>query len=212
MPRRSGMIRSQTESTGIVSPDPDHPIPQAPPTERSVPADLGSDVAVVYEQLRQIARTLMARERPGQTLQATALVHEALLRLTGGKSSSPVPDRGHFVMTAAEVMRHVLVDRARAKTSGKRGGDVEREDWDRVEIPVTHDFSIEHMELVDRAVSRLEEHNPRWAAIVQLRYFVGMSIEETAQQLGVAVTTVKDDWRFCRAWLRAEVSKLMGVK
>ena len=156
---------------------------------------------LVYAELRQIARAKMAREQPGHTLQPTALVHEAWLRLGDARFEN----RAHFFGAAAEAMRRILVERARWKRRGKRGGGVEHVDVDEIEIaaPVAND---DELLAIHDALDRLAAHDPRKAELVKLRYFAGLSFEETAGVLGISVPTAHRDWAYARAWLHQEIA------
>lgn len=151
---------------------------------------------LVYDELRAMARARMQCERPGQTLQATALVHEAWLRLGEG----PFANRAHFFSAAAEAMRRILVDRARWKHREKHGANAEHCELDIVEIaaPVADN---DELLAVHEAVDQLAAHDSRKAELVKLRYFAGMSFEEAADVLGISVPTAKRDWAYARAWL-----------
>ena len=154
----------------------------------------------VYAELRQIARGKMQRERPGQTLQATALVHEAWLRLGG----APFENRAHFFGAAAEAMRRILVERARRKLALRHGGGLERLDVDEIEIagPTEKD---DELLAVDEALEKFTAEDREKAELVKLRYFVGLTIEEAAEILGISPPTAKRHWTFARAWLYAEI-------
>lgn len=181
---------------------------------------------LVYDELRKLAAARLAQESPGQTLQATALVHEAYLRLvkspvrastsqvsasqasperTSGKFESPVEtaprwdSRGHFFAAAAEAMRRILVDRARRQGSAKRGGGRERVAFDEATLVSTG--PSEDVLALDEALSRFEGVDPRAAELVKLRYFAGLTIPEAAQSLGVSPRTADDIWAYARAWL-----------
>ncbi|MBE2213096.1 MAG: sigma-70 family RNA polymerase sigma factor [Opitutaceae bacterium] len=164
---------------------------------------------LLYDELRRLAASKLAREAPGQTLQATALVHEAWLRLAGGRGQERAwNDRTHFVAVAAEVMRHILTDNARRKKAVRHGGGLERAGIDdsllQIAAPEGDD---DELLAVHEALDQLAAHDPRKAELVKLRYFVGMSIEETAQILGISMTTAKRDWTYARAWLFREISR-----
>jgi RNA polymerase sigma factor (TIGR02999 family) len=158
-------------------------------------------VPLVHDELRRVARRYMNRERPGQTLQATALVNEAYLRLIE-VTHVQWQNRAHFFAIAARVMRHLLVDAARARGNLKRGGGkrVSLDEAMLVERQPTGDVID-----VDRALTALEKLDPRKAQMVELRFFAGLSIEETAEAMKVSVDTVKRDWRFAKMWLLAEL-------
>lgn len=153
---------------------------------------------LVYDELRQLARINLARERPGHSLQATALVHEAYLRMLGGKSPS-WNDRGHFFCAAAEAMRRILIDHARKRGRAKRGGD--RVQVTLEDVAVGDGPPLEDLLALDEAIQRLEEQDPRMAEVVRLRFYAGLSVEETAMALEVSERTVKREWAVARAWL-----------
>ncbi|MFO1475214.1 MAG: sigma-70 family RNA polymerase sigma factor [Verrucomicrobiota bacterium] len=153
---------------------------------------------LVYEELRGLAAARMARERPGQTLQPTALVHEAWLRVAG--SGNPqFEGRGHFYAAAAEAMRRILIDRARRKAAQRHGGGQQRADLDEMEIgmPVEDPRLLE----INEALDRFAAIDPQKAELVKLRYFVGLSIPEAAEVLGISEPTAKRWWAYARAWL-----------
>jgi RNA polymerase sigma factor (TIGR02999 family) len=154
----------------------------------------------VYDELRKLARARLARERrPNQTLQPTALVHEAYLRVAGDGRDRRWDRRGHFFAAAAQAMRRILVDRARHYQRMKHGGDAEQVELDTAIMRA--DPSLTDLLAVDEALTRLEQSDPRKAQIVSLRYFAGLSIEETAGALDLSPATVKNEWAFARAWL-----------
>jgi RNA polymerase sigma factor (TIGR02999 family) len=162
---------------------------------------------LVYDELRRLAACRLAREALGQTLQPTALVHEAYLRLVDGErrgSSPPAWDnRGHFFATAAEAMRRILVENARRKQSLKRGGGLARQDLDpdRLAAPEAPDDLL----ALDEALARLAAAEPQVAELVKLRYFTGLTVQEAADVLGVSPRTADAWWAYARAWLRAEL-------
>jgi RNA polymerase sigma factor (TIGR02999 family) len=159
---------------------------------------------LVYEELRKLAQARMANER-AQTLQPTALVHEAFLRLVGEDAQKPQwQNRGHFFGAAAQAMRRILVERARHRGRLKHGGGRERVDLNAEAI-----VNPEATDLVslDAALDRLQQHDPRKAEIVLLRYFAGLSIEETARAISLSPATVKNEWAVARAWLHRELSR-----
>ena len=156
-------------------------------------------LTAVYEQLRRIAAAKMAAERPGHTLQPTALVHEAWLRL----GQQQFENRAHFFGAAAEAMRRILVDRARRKQRAKHGGGQDHLDLDGLEIAAPEDS--DELLAVHDALDRLAAHDARKAELVKLRYFAGLTFEECAALLGVSVATAQRDWRFARAWLHSAI-------
>jgi len=157
---------------------------------------------LVYEELRKLAAAKMARERPGQTLQATALVHEAWLRLAGTEQKR-WDNRRHFFAAAAEAMRRILVEKARRRQRIRHGGGMERVELDGIEIPAS--AREDQLIAVDDALAKLEREDPQKAEVVKLRYFVGMTNEETAETLGLSVATVERYWSFAKAWLFKEI-------
>jgi len=183
---------------------------------------------LVYDELRKLAAAKLAHEKPGQTLQATALVHEAYLRLVGGgervrdsgfggpsKTSplgpSPEPrapafnDRAHFFRAAAEAMRRILVDNARRKRSEKHGGELERRDLPEIAAP--QGLDLNDVVAVNDALERFEQHDPAKAELVKLRYFVGLTIEEAAAALGISHATAERHWTYAKTWLYRELAR-----
>lgn len=158
---------------------------------------------VVYGELRRIARALSARERPDHTLQPTAVVHEAYLRLVG-EESPRWENRAHFFAAAAEAMRRILIDHARRKASLKRGGGHRRSSLTDLPEP---DARLEDLLALDQALDRLEERDPAMAEVVKLRYFAGLSVEETAKALGTSPRSVNRAWTAARSWLRRELGR-----
>jgi RNA polymerase sigma factor (sigma-70 family) len=191
------------------------------------PAAAEQLLPLVYDELRRLARQKLTHEKPGQTLQATALVHEAYLRLVGsgardsglgaeggrcehsplGPNPEPrIPSydsRGHFFAAAAEAMRRILVEAARRKKRLKRGGDMERLPLEEGEIALPE--MDEDLEELDAALDRLAAKDPRKAELVKLRYFAGLTQEQVAQALGIGVSTADRDWSYARAWLFREM-------
>jgi RNA polymerase sigma factor (TIGR02999 family) len=170
-----------------------------------VPSDTpaaAGHVAAVYDELRRIAAAYMRRERPGQTLQATALVHEAYMRLAG--TGRPWTDRNHFLGIAARAMRQILVERARARGAQKRWAGLARVSLSNVLATAPTDDAM--LPALDQALSRLEQLDPEQARIIELRYFAGLGIEESAAALGMSPATLKRRWGLARAWLFRELS------
>ena len=158
---------------------------------------------LVYHELRRVAGAYIRRERPGQTLQATGLVHEAYVRLMRDKHVH-WQNRAHFCAIAANAMRQILVERARARNAAKRGGGA----WNRMTLnegTAAAPESAVDLEALDQALGRLAAHDPGQARLVELRYFGGLTIEETAEVLGVSPATVKRSWMVARAWLKKEL-------
>ncbi len=159
---------------------------------------------LVYDELRKLAAARLAHETPGQTLQATALVHEAYVRLVNVDEVSNWDSRGHFFAAAAEAIRRILIEQARRKTGPKAGGkhrrvrlsdvaaEVEGPDWDLIDL--------------DEALDRLEAEDPRAAKLVKLRFFAGLTRQEAAQALGISIATVDGDWAYAKGWLRVRMS------
>lgn len=164
---------------------------------------------LVYEELRRMAAFLMNREMPGQTLQATALVHEAYIRLIGSDQSG-WKDSQHFFNAAALVMRRCLIDRAKRKSRVRHGGDAERVPMDLIDIPASEIFEVEDLEIVEKSLKHLAAHNTRWSEVIDLRLFLGFTIEQTAEAMDISIATVKTDYRFALAWLRAQILKHRG--
>lgn len=158
---------------------------------------------LIYDELRKLARARMAKIPPGQTLQPTALVHEAYLRLIG-KTEPKWESRAHFFGAAARAMRDILVDQARRKASLKRGGDRQRMALDDVTPFI--EPPTENIVALDDALKRLEQDDPRKGRIVMLRYFAGLTVEETAAAMDVSVGTIEREWRYIKAWLYEELS------
>jgi len=157
---------------------------------------------LLYEELRRLAASKMAREEPGQTLQPTALVHEAWLRLVGSQNPK-FENRAHFFSAAAEAMRRILIDRARHKLRIRHGGSLERVDLEEQDLAAPAED--EQLVAVHEALDNLAKDHPVQAEVVKLRYFVGMTNEETAEVLGVSIATVKNYWTFARTWIFNEI-------
>jgi len=153
---------------------------------------------LVYEELRRLAAHKLANEAPDQTLQATALVHEAWLRLVRVEGQQ-FENRGHFFAAAAEAMRRILIERARRKSAQRHGGGLERVDLDQIDVP--EKANDELLLRIDAALEGLAREDTRAAELIKLRFFAGLSVEQAAQALGITDRTARRDWRFARAWL-----------
>ena len=162
---------------------------------------------LVYDELRKLAAQKLANEKPGQTLQPTALVHEAYLRLVGSQSEdAQLPsykDRGHFFAAAATAMRRIIIDTARRKKTRKRGGAFQRQPLEAIAAPEAD----EEMLALDEALDKLAIQDPAKARLVELRYFAGLTGEQAAAVLGISPTTADRHWAYARAWLQAEVRR-----
>ena len=159
---------------------------------------------LVYDELHRLAQAYMGRERPGHTLQTTALVHEAYLRLIDSGRAG-LQDRSHFFALCAKLMRRILVDWARARLSLKRGGDVQVLDLEESLVVSPHASS--ELVALDDALKALEAFDPRKAQVIELRFFGGLSVDETAEVLKVSVETVARDWKLAKSWLRRELDR-----
>ena len=163
---------------------------------------------LVYEELRKLAAHKMANEAPGQTLQPTALVHEAWLRLVGTENPQ-FEGRGHFFAAAAEAMRRILIDRARQKLSLKRGAGAARVNLEHLEVASATDDDT--LLAVDEALTKLAREDPDSAEFIKLRFFAGMTNDEAAQALGIPERTARRHWSFARAWLFREIQRQAGT-
>ena len=174
--------------------------------ERGEPHAAEALLPLVYEELRKLAAQRMASERPGQTLGATALVHEAYVRLVDNGSGGQWNSRGHFFAAAAEAMRRILIEQARRKNSRKRGGDLRRVDLDAgALVAAPADDSADDLLALDQALSAFEAEDPLKARLVKLRYFAGLTIEQAAEALDVSPATAKRHWVYARSWLYGKV-------
>jgi RNA polymerase sigma factor (TIGR02999 family) len=158
---------------------------------------------LLYEELRQLAAVRLAQEKPGQTLQATALVHEAYLRLVDGDAAQHWNSRGHFFAAAAEAMRRILVDQARRKKSRRAGGDRQRQPLGEVEIAAPEP-DVDVLAL-DEALERFERIDAPAASLVKLRYYAGLTLPQAAEALGISRATADRHWAYARAWLHAKL-------
>ena len=177
---------------------------QEPQPDRRCQNDGDGLLVLVYDNLRRIAAAKLALEAPGQTLQATALVHEAWLRL----KNSPEPQwegKEHFFNVAAEAMRRILIENARRKLRRKHGGGLQRVDVDEIELPVT--LPDNELLALDEALKKLEVEDARAASLVKLCFFVGLTQAQAAEQLGISVATAERTWSFARVWLFQEVQR-----
>ena len=162
---------------------------------------------LVYDELRKLAAQKLAREKPGQTLQATALVHEAYLRLLGGERIQDWNGRRHFFGAAAEAMRRILIDRARHKQTRKAGGGHRRLDLDDIE-PALEEDNGDRLLALDEALRQFEAEDPRKAELVKFRFFAGLTAEQAAAALGVSISTAEKDWAYARSWLRVTIDRM----
>src|SRR5262245_23936066 len=159
---------------------------------------------LVYDELRQLAAAKLAQEKPGQTLQATALVHEAYLRLIGAETSQSWKSRGHFFAAAAQAMQRILINRARDRGALKRGGNWRKVDFDTITDPLaTTDADLLDL---NEALEQLGRDFPQAAQLVQLRFFAGLTLDEAASALGISARTADRQWAFARAWLLRALS------
>jgi RNA polymerase sigma factor (TIGR02999 family) len=172
--------------------------------ERGDPHAAAQLLPLVYDELRKLAAQRMAQEKPGQTLQATALVHEAYMRLVDDAPDCRWDSRGHFFAAAAEAMRRILVENARRKRSRKHGGGLVRVDLDEGLLAAPE--LGEDLLALDAALDRLAETDPTKAELVKLRHFAGLTVEQAAVTLGISPTTANRYWAFARAWLHQEIT------
>ncbi len=197
------IIEQRTRITSVEECSPDQIQSLIDAVDRGEMGAAESMLPMVYDQLRSIAEALMRRERPGQTLQATALVHEAYVKLAGSETNWET--QRHFFNTAAKAMKHLLIDRARRRDAEIHGGKVKRQQIDMVDIPANEEYTLPEVEGLGQALSELSEHNNRWGEIVHLRFFLGLTIKQTAEMLEISQATVKNDWQFARAWLKVRM-------
>jgi RNA polymerase sigma factor (TIGR02999 family) len=159
---------------------------------------------LVYQELRKLAAAKLAHEKPGQTLQATALVHEAYVRLVDRTAEQQWDGSRHFFAAAAEAMRRILIERARRKQSRMGGGDHQRVELDALE-PAVLPMACDDLLGLDEALRKLEQKDARKAQLVKLRFFAGLTVAQAAEALGVSVSTAENDWTYARSWLRLEM-------
>jgi RNA polymerase sigma factor (TIGR02999 family) len=167
--------------------------------ETGDPSAAAQLLPLVYDELRKLAAAKLFHEKPGQTLEATALVHEAYVRLVDVERVQHWNSRGHFFGAAAEAMRRILVNRARDKGRIKRGGQLQRVNLEKIELAM--EAPNEDLLAIDESIELLAAENPECAAVVKLRFFAGLSIDETAAALGTSASTAKRHWAYARAWL-----------
>jgi RNA polymerase sigma factor (TIGR02999 family) len=170
------------------------------------PAAARELLPLVYEELRKLAAQRLADEKPGQTLQATALVHEAYVRLVDAEHAQHWDGRGHFFAAAAEAMRRLLIDNARRKGAQKHGGGWHR--LDVVDMELAVDSAGDDLLAVDEALSNLAAREPLIAKLVELRFFTGLTLQQTAQVLNISLRTANRHWTYARAWLRRELDRI----
>jgi RNA polymerase sigma factor (TIGR02999 family) len=171
------------------------------------PAAAEQLLPLVYDELRKLAAAKLAHEMPGQTLQATALVHEAYLRLVGPGDVNRWDNRGHFFAAAAEAMRRILIDLARHKQTCKAGGGRHQLDLDDIE-PALEEGNGDRLIVLDAALQQLEAEDPRKAELVKLRFFAGLTVEQAAAALCVSTSTAEKDWTYARSWLRVAIDRI----
>src|SRR5262245_35004740 len=172
--------------------------------EQGDPRAVEQLLPLVYDELRKLAATRLAQERPGQTLQATALVHEAYLRLVGDQRFD---NRGHFFAAAAEAMRRTLVEKARRKKRLRQAGGLQGPSLGEAEPAIAASVEVVDLLALDDALDRLEAASPRRAQLVKLRFFAGFTLPEVAQMLAISQSTAEADWTYAKAWLQREMEK-----
>jgi RNA polymerase sigma factor (TIGR02999 family) len=171
--------------------------------EQGDPSAADQLLPLVYEELRKLAAAKLAHEKPGQTLQATALVHDAYLRLVDVDKAQHWDSRGHFFAAAAEAMRRILVETARRKKRIKHGGEFERVALDGEQLAV--ELPVDDLLAIDEALAKLEESDEQAARLLKLRYFAGLSVEQAAEVLGISARTAYRNWIYARAWMYRHV-------
>jgi len=175
--------------------------------EQGDPSAAEQLLPLVYDELRRLAAQRLAHEKPGQTLQPTALVHEAYLRLVGADRDQPWTGRGHFFAAAAEAMRRILVEKSRRKRRQRHGGRLQRLPLEGNEPAIDGPMEPVDVLALSEALDRLEAASPRRAQLVKLRYFAGLTLPEVAELLGIAQSTAEADWTYAKAWLKREIGK-----
>jgi RNA polymerase sigma factor (TIGR02999 family) len=176
-----------------------------PAIEQGDPHAAEQLLPLVYDELRKLAAQKLAQEKPGETLQATALVHEAYLRLVDVDTAQQWNSRGHFFAAAAEAMRRILIEKARGKAREKRGGDWHRVDFEQ--LVLTTSVSPDQLVALDDALGRLAALDPIAGELVKLRYFAGLPLDQAGAALGISTATAYRHWAYARAWLRSELVK-----
>jgi len=176
--------------------------------EQGDPSAAEQLLPLVYEELRKLAAAKLANEKPGQTLQATALVHDAYIRLVDIERAQHWDSRGHFFAAAAEAMRRILVERARSKGRQKRSGDLHRFDIDAIDVAVN--TTPDQLLAIDEAMDKLQRDDPAIFELVCLRYFAGLNIEQAASALGISAATAYRHWNYARSWLHGELLESRG--
>jgi RNA polymerase sigma factor (TIGR02999 family) len=175
--------------------------------EQGDPTAANQLLPLVYDELRKLAAHKLAQEKPGQTLQATALVHEAYLRLVDVDRASDWDSRGHFFAAAAEAMRRILVEKARRKQRLRHGGELQQHPLEENEPAIAAPVDALDLLALSEALDGLEAASPRRAQLVKLRYFAGFTLPEAAEMLGVSQSTAEADWTYAKAWLKREMEK-----
>jgi RNA polymerase sigma factor (TIGR02999 family) len=175
--------------------------------ERADPTAPGKLLPLVYEELRKLAAQRLTQEKPGQTLQATALVHEAYLRLVDVEQAQRWDGRGHFFAAAAEAMRRILIDNARRKARAKHGGELKRVNLDEAAALAEPAALIDDLLALDEALGKLATEEPSKAELVKLRFFGGLTIPQAAEVLGISQATAERYWTYARVWLYAELER-----
>ena len=171
--------------------------------EQGDPAAAEHLLPLIYNELRRLAAAKLAHEKPGQTLNATALVHEAYLRLTGQAAPTAWQNHRHFLAAAAEAMRRILIERARQKAAVKRGGNAQQQPLE--EMPIETEQDPEELLALNEALDRLAAADPQAAEIVKLRYFAGLTMQQSAEALGISERTAYYAWEYARSWLRRDL-------
>jgi RNA polymerase sigma factor (TIGR02999 family) len=176
-------------------------------TEQGDPVAAAELLALLYDELRKLAAQKLSREAPGQTLQATALVHEAWIRL-GGEEQPAWENRAHFFAAAAEAMRRILIDNARKRKALRHGGGAEKVDLNAIQLPI--EARDDQLLAVHEALDSLAGHDPVKGELVKLRFFVGLTTDQAAKVLGLSEATAKRHWAYAKAWLYREIKRLQG--